>query len=193
MKSKTTRYAFIVSAVLALSVTLFIAGCKYSSSGSSSTSSTTQEPPGLPPDPGPAGKTTLGGIITNPDGIRDDIYRYIVINHQDSERVREALFQYARVMQNALLDADDKQKSVTHGEEISKASECLTYVLGNDLSAARMSDSTKRDLRPIILNTDARNTAYLAYNKLLGGEDFPGTPASEIASTCDFDPSTLPN
>lgn len=192
MKSKTTRYT-LISAILVVGIALVIAGCKFYSPGSSSAPSVAQEPPGLPPDPGPAGKATLGGIITNPDGIRDDIYRYIVINHQDSEKVREALFQYARVIQNALLDAGDKQKSVIHGEEVSKASECLTYILGNDLAAARMSDSMKRDLRPIILNTDARNTAYLAYNKLLGGENFPGTPASEIASACTFDPSTLPN
>lgn len=192
MKSKTTLY--VLGAILAIGTALFLAGCDFFSSGSSSSgTSTTQEPPGLPPDPGPAGKETLAGVDSNNNGVRDDVERYIAINHQDSAKVRAALMQFAVVAQSRLLDATDKQKSIQHGIESGKAIECIIYVLGNDLVAVDMSDSMRRDLRPIILNTDARNKAYFAYDKQLGGQYFPGTPNSEIASACTFDPNTLPN
>ena len=50
-----------------------------------------------------------------------------------------------------------------------------------------------KDFLPVVLNTDARNKAYFKYNDQLGGEVFMGTPHSQIASTCDINPSTLPN
>ena len=153
------------------------------------TNTSAAEIPGLVPDPGEAGKATLAGIITNPKGVRDDVYNFILINHQDSEKTREALFQYAKVVQNALLDANDKQKSVKHGEEVSRASECLAYILGS----TRASRGMKLALRPIILNTNERNNVYFDYNEQLGDGIFPGTPDSQIASTCDFDVVSLPN
>jgi len=129
----------------------------------------------------------------NGEGVRDDVRRYIEITHQDSAKARAALFQYAKVVEDALADANDKQLSVQHGEETSRASECLTYTLGDDVTAANKSYMIKQDLRPIILNTDERNKAYFIYNDQLGGEVFKGTHFTQIASTCDIDPSTLPN
>jgi len=200
MNTPTKKFIVAGGALVVLVlVSCGLTGCKlpWSKGGnqgdSTVTNTSTAEIPGLVPDPGEAGKATLAGIITNPKGVRDDIYNFILTNHQDSEKTREALFQYAKVVQNALLDANDKQKSVKHGEEVSRASECLTYVLGNDVVAARESYNMKRDLRPIILNTDARNKAYFGYNKLLRTEYFPGTPDSQIASTCDFNAVSLPN
>ena len=172
-----------------------LTGCKlpWSKGGnqgdSAVTNTSTAEIPDLVPDPGEAGKATIPGIITNPKGDRDDVYNFILINHQDSEKTREALFQYAKVVQNALLDANDKQKSVRHGEEISRAFECHTYVLGSVRAAYTMGIK----LNAVILNTDARNKAYFNYNDNVGTEYFPGTPDSQIASTCDFDVASLPN
>ncbi|MHB8710077.1 MAG: hypothetical protein ACYC6X_00820 [Minisyncoccota bacterium] len=186
MKSKTTLYIFIGIAALAA---LVIAGCKYSSSGSSSTPPTAQEPPGLPPDPGPAGKATLAGIDSNGNGVRDDVERYIAINHQDSAKVRAALMQFAVVAQLELIDSADKQKSIQHANDEGKAMDCIEYITG---SVSKLESLTK-ELQPVILNTDARNQAYFAYNDQLGGQYFPSTPDSQIPSTCAFDPSTLPN
>ncbi len=179
----------LIGAVLITGVLLVIAGCKYSSSGSSSTPPTAQEPPGLPPDPGPAGKTTLAGVVTNSYGVRDDVYRYIAINHQDSAKVRAALMQFAAVAQSRILDATDKQKSIQHGDESIRAIRCLVYITGS----VQKETDLYNELRPVILNTDARNKAYFAYDNQLGGQDFSPTPYSQLVSTCNFDPSTLPN
>lgn len=148
-----------------------------------------QEPPGLPPDPGPAGKATLAGIDSNGNGVRDDVERYIAINHQDSAKVRAALMQFAVVVQVELIDSTDKQKSIQHANEAGKAIDCMVYVVGS----VQKAEDLYKELRPVILNTDARNKAYLAYNDQLGGQVFTPTPDSQAASACTFDPSTLPN
>lgn len=188
MKSKTTRYT-LIGAVIIIGALLVIAGCKYSSSGSSSATSTAQEPPGLPPDPGPAGKATIAGVDSNGNVARDDVERYIAINHQDSAKVRAALMQFAVVAQLRLLDATDKQKSIQHGVESGKAIECMVYITGS----VQKEMDLYNELRPVILNTDARNKAYFAYNDQLRGQYFPGTPDSQAESACMFDPNTLPN
>ncbi|MFA6408371.1 MAG: hypothetical protein WCW36_02820 [Candidatus Paceibacterota bacterium] len=182
MKSKTTLY--ISFGIVALAA-LVIAGCNnYSSSSSSSTTSTAQEPPGLPPDPGPAGKTTLAGIDSNGNIARDDVERYIAINHQDSAKVRAALMQFAVVAQLQLIDSADKQKSIQHANESGAAIDCLVDIAGSVQKAENLYDN----LQSVILNTDARNKAYFTYDNQLGGQYFP-----DSTSTCTFDPSTLPN
>jgi len=94
-----------------------------------------------------------------------------------------------KVAQNALLDANDKQKSVKHGEETDRAISCLWYVrdLTDDAREIRL------DLEPIIHNTDERNYAFFTYNDQLGGEIFSGIPYDQRASTCTFDVTSLPN
>lgn len=196
MNTPTKKFLVSGGALIVLVlVSCGLTGCNWfgGSDGSQSNSSvadtTAAEIPGLPPDPGEAGKATLGGIITNPKDVRDDIYRYIMINHRDSEKTREALFQYAKVVQNALLDANDKQKSVRHGEEMSRASECMNYTAGSVRGAITMVG----DLQSVMMNTDERNQAYFTFSDQLGGEVFMATPDSQIVSTCAINPATLPN
>ncbi len=114
--------------------------------------------------------------------MRDDIQRYIALTYPDSAKKRAALTQHAKVMQQALLDADDKEKSVQHGIEASSAGECLLYIFGS----VQSSRDARIDLDTVILNTDERNYAYLAYNEQLGGEVFRLAPYDEISSSCEF-------
>lgn len=140
----------------------------------------------LPPDPGEAGKATLAGIDSNNDGVRDDIERYIALTYPDSAKTRAALTQYAKVMQGAILDASSKELSLKHADEHEKASECMESALGFDTYS-----NTRKDLKPIILNTDARNNAYFMYDDQLGGEVFP--LSNQGIAACNFDVTSLPN
>ncbi|OHA80101.1 MAG: hypothetical protein A2675_01185 [Candidatus Yonathbacteria bacterium RIFCSPHIGHO2_01_FULL_51_10] len=144
-----------------------------------------------------SGSSTPPVVIVPSDPNGENVYQparqYIEATYQDSAKKRAALFQYAKVVEKALADSGDKQLSIQHAEEAGRASECLTYTLGDDVSAAHASYEMKKDLRSIILNTDERNKAYFAYNDQLGGEVFKGTPNSQIATTCDISPATLPN
>jgi hypothetical protein len=66
----------------------------------------------LPPDPGDAGKADLLGIDSDGNGVRDDIDRYIVFNHPDSARKREALTEVTKTVQSILTDAHNREVSV---------------------------------------------------------------------------------
>lgn len=57
----------------------------------------------LPPDPGAAGATTLAGIDSDGDGLRDDVQRWIALNYRDSARWRSVLAQMARTYQHAVI------------------------------------------------------------------------------------------
>ena len=161
------------------------------------TQTTTQQPtittttpnPNLPPDPGEAGKQTLAGIDANNNGVRDDVERYIMLTYPDSEKVQQALMQYARAMQKALLDAGDKEKSMQHFEEVERAAACLWYTSDSLDKSINMSN----DVLSVILNTDERNYAYFQYADQLGGEVFGTTPYDQRKQACDFDVDSLQN
>jgi len=195
MEKKSKIAIGVILGVLVLAGVGVIAGCGGGGGSQEPTAPAAVTPTlpavsdGLPPDPGASGKLTLAGIDSDADGVRDDIQRYIALNHPDSAKERAALTQDAKVMQSALLDANDKAKSVQHGEEASKSSECLWYTFGS----VDIAYQAEISLRAVALNTDERNRAYFLYDSQLGGEVFKGTPYDQLASTCAVDPATLPN
>ena len=142
---------------------------------------------GLPPDPGEAGEATLEGIDSDGDGVRDDIQRFIALNHPNSARTRGALTQYATAMQQALLDADDKTNSIEHARESGHAIDCLYHIRSDDAFDA------SGELLAQMLNTDERNRTYFQYDGQLSGQFFPSTPIDLWKISCAFDPDALPN
>lgn len=164
----------IGAGIIVLGATCLITGCGGGSSGANT-------PPVVTPP-------LVGPSDPNGAGVREDVRQYIEATYPMSAKTRAALFQYAKVKEKELADANDKQLSIQHGEEADKALACSEYTIGFD--AAR---TAQIDLLPLILNTDERNKAYFAYNDQLGGEVFKGVPYDQRASACDIDPSTLPN
>lgn len=140
---------------------------------------------GLPPDPGEEGRLTLEGIDSDGDGIRDDIQRFIALNHPDSEKLRAGLTQYARAIQEALLVRDDKPLSLNAASKTSRATECLWFLLGEQ------APDVTNTMFAEMLNTVARSRAYLTYNSQLFGGIFPS--ATQLKPSCAFDPDALPN
>lgn len=72
------------------------------------------ENPNLPPDPGPEGKFTLLGIDSDGDGIRDDIYRYVVNECWDNAHASQIYLKEAKVIQNILKN--NVSKSIVEAE-----------------------------------------------------------------------------
>jgi hypothetical protein len=140
---------------------------------------------GLPPDPGEEGRLTLEGIDSDGDGIRDDIQRFIALNHPDSEKLRAALTQFTRVVQEALLVRDDKALSLNAASSSDRAMECIDFLLGSGAA------DVTNELHAEILNTVERSRAYLTYDAQLFGGIFPS--ASQFKLSCAFDPDALPN
>lgn len=143
--------------------------------------------PVLPPDPGEAGMLTLEGIDSDNDGVRDDVQRWIIINHRDSEKTMEALAQAARASQVDLITAFvDKTKSIEATHQIFRASRCLDYLFGLDKQI-----ELNKLMKSQILNTDARIRANIRANANFNGQTIE---LQDVQKTdCDFDPDTLPN
>ncbi len=178
----------VFGALILVVGTCSITGCS-SSNGDGAPSSAVTDDSGLPPDPGEAGKATLVGIDSDDDGVRDDVQRYIALTYPDSEKTRAALTQYTVNVQGALINADDKEKSMQHAEGSERAGACLWYVLGSLDERIKVRNS----LKSVILNTDERNYAYFTYDDQLGGEVFHSVSYNERVSSCEFDVSALPN
>ena len=89
--------------------------------------------------------------------------------------------------QATLLDANNKEASLTHGAERQSATECLHFVRADDARAVRSA------LRAQILNGEARSRAWIAADKQLSGTVSFLTPEDEMKSRCSFDPDALEN
>lgn len=145
---------------------------------------------GSDPASQPANNTpseSLAGVDTNNDGVRDDVEQYINTTYANSAKTRNALRQSAKALQGAILDANDKRKSLQHAEETDRASDCIAYVRPNDYV------QVAREMEARIANTDERLRAYLAYNKQLEGQMFPQAPFDQRKAGCEFNADSLPN
>lgn len=148
----------------------------------------------IPTDPGKAGKTDLLGIDSDENGVRDDIDRFIVFTHSDSEKRREALKQTARSLHAYLRDSEDKAKTRENGVASDKAIDCSVHVFDDDLDAAFVADDR---LRAQFLNTKERSRAYAQADQKMGGYVSNNGPSSERFErrrvACSFDADSLPN
>ncbi|MEK6628160.1 MAG: hypothetical protein AABY53_06000 [Bdellovibrionota bacterium] len=142
--------------------------------------------PVLPPDPGEAGMATLEGIDSDNDGVRDDVQRWIVLNHGGSAKAVAALMQAAKISQTSLLDVNDRAKSIETSYVLFRAIDCLQYILGIDegFKLYKQMDSQ-------ILNTDARIRSEIKANANFNGQTVMAR--DELKTDCDFDPDILPN
>lgn len=153
----------------------------------------------LPADPGEAGKTTLVGIDSDNDGLRDDIQRYIALTHVDSAKYRAVLTQYAKHFQEKLIYADDPIKSVALGHERMLVGACEQYIDSVVIHSFQGREfSPRKKMIGQILNTVERSRAYFRYNDHLAGNTFMNPEPTMYDKTplkkyCDFDPDQLPN
>jgi hypothetical protein len=132
---------------------------------------------GLPPDPGPDGQLTLGGIDSDANGLRDDLQRYIALTYGNSSSTQTALTFIATSFQAALQNAPDKNASLDEARRLQRRIECL-YSIRQD--AKRVKDA----LLARVLNTRIRTEAYFQFNHQLEGETFRSTPRAAWAQAC---------
>lgn len=137
----------------------------------------------LPPDPGEAGKATIEGIDSDNDGIRDDVFRVIILSTPDSERKREGMKQMAKAFQAYLLATSSQSEAKKKSDDVVKSMKCLRRFLDIDTAP-----EIATIVQSSVINTEARLKAYFYVEKLQGTtSDYTGSV------TCDFDPDALPN
>lgn len=179
MTSKKVLLTTALFALLLIGAACGLTGCVGEGGGTNS-SAGGDVAKGLPPDPGEAGKATLAGIDSDNDGVRDDVQRYIALTYPDSEKTRAALTQFAKNMQQAVLEANDKKASLRNINEQGRVLGCLIFIVGDIHVASQI----LKNLESEVMNTVERRTAYDLFNDQLDGEVFDEL-ADASESTCD--------
>lgn len=139
----------------------------------------------LPPDPGDAGKTTLAGIDSDNDGIRDDVQRYIVFTIPSSEKHREALKMEVKGIHNSLL-AQTKEQSFQAAIVGVRTIECLSYL-------GKRKEYRWKEVLALMLNTKERILAFEAHEARINGQVIHSLPRDQERSACTFNVEALSN
>lgn len=126
---------------------------------------------GLPPDPGEDGKITLEGIDLDGDGVRDDIQRWIALETNQNQNVKEVLTVKAKLNHALLQDSNEPIKSDEHTTDGAYVYRCLIGVTTEGLYEARR---LRISLDILFLNTEERvrrwamanshPSSYVGYN-----------------------------
>ncbi len=116
----------------------------------------------IPPDPGVAGETTLAGMDTDKDGVRDDVEREIVLLYPKNAKARAVLYQEVKYYQTILANSASASVVSDSYGYLMGLSQCLKLATG-DLAAHGSI------LRPQLLNTEERTEAYLASLRAIKG------------------------
>jgi len=145
----------------------------------------------LPPEPDPAvNNTTLLGVDSNGNGVRDDVERWIYITYKDKHPIHVDVAMQAGKAWQKVLEDPSKAKEIHH--IISGASSCEAYF------AVCVKDSEKRKYNigrisssdifiRAIFNTNERWDAYMQYDSLLSGATYVIPWCSEKKDLCNFD------
>lgn len=137
------------------------------------------EPPAkvLPPDPGPAGKVTVGGIDSDGDGVRDDVQIFIDSTWSDSA-ARAACTFLSKALQAFLVSGTDKPAALAAAASLNKAIDCLYSVDPDDFGAL------VDPVEALVVNTESRTRAYAKTGALISGGSFSVSTVADNAAAC---------
>jgi hypothetical protein len=127
----------------------------------------------LPPEPSPKpNNTTLKGIDSNKNGIRDDVERKIVAKYKTPIKI-ELMLLYARMEQKVLLTSVSKAIELT--KESDQVIDCEMYLLNKGIEI----DDTTQDIEDMTLNTKLRKNKYAQYENAANDMGAHGDIGSE--------------
>jgi len=138
----------------------------------------------LPPEPDPKiNNSTLLGIDSNNNGVRDDVERWIYKTY-DYPIERGIFMQSARAYQKVIVDPKKAHETVKY---MDRSYSCGRFWRLNDkeLYEKYRFKYMDKDLEKIQFNTLKRHMAYERYNAEFSGEVFGSPEASK--SNCEFD------
>jgi hypothetical protein len=148
----------------------------------------------LPPYPDPKiNDSTLLGIDTNNNGVRDDVERWLIFRYKDHHPiVTEIGFQTAKAAQE-ILKASPKtyEEALIVDGIMHKAFDCNSYFrsyadIYGDQILIDHTIITSTAYKTMQFNTKERIEAYLAYDKALSGGVYKLTPIDELKAQCSF-------
>ena len=136
----------------------------------------------LPPEPDETlNNSTLLGIDSNNNGVRDDVERKI-INKYKAEPIKVEV-----QMADALIQQETLDNPIGNAIEIqkknSRITDCVIYLLHQNIEFT----NRVKFIENTTYNTKQRVKAYLQYNQALSGGVYGGPRSNYNAQACDFD------
>ena len=146
------------------------------------------------PEPDPAlNNSTLGGIDSDNDGIRDDVQLWISKSYPQSTspNIYYGLKQVSRHFQVVLINHADREKALPNYIKTLEALQCLMWI--RNVGSRNDGYRKYKELKSQILNTPERIKAYLKVDSYRSGEGRPESiqnlKVSERNQLCEFSAS----
>jgi hypothetical protein len=138
----------------------------------------------LPPEPDPIiNNSTLLGIDSNNNGVRDDVERKIYFTY-DKKINQKLMMQAAKRNQSMLADPDLIKNAYDWEKHSDKDIGCKNYLF--DKYDIPFIKNRVNFLEENTYNTKERIRKYMKYNQALSGGVFGTPPSYEVESSCDF-------
>ncbi len=153
----------------------------------------------LPPKPDQAqNDSTISGIDTNHNFVRDDVELAIYQRYPNSAKIRSAMLQYAQALQLELTQVVDSGTLVATIRKESRGMNCVAET-GPEISlkdphekilaGLAVGDDRQKEIDDLVLNTDLRKKKQSdVFEKYMTTYSIPATDQE-----CDIDSLTLPN
>lgn len=127
--------------------------------------------------------STLLGVDTDGDGIRDDVQRWINENYSLHPNLKLALKQYATEMQNSLLNSTDKTLSISSTHAALRAQGCV-------MDYAKVYGMKSKEIKEMLGKVEAlqNNTKTRIEATLINSKNFHGQLVTilPIEEECNF-------
>ncbi|MGK0255574.1 MAG: hypothetical protein ACI81I_000174 [Arcobacteraceae bacterium] len=184
----------IIKLILVLFLVVFINGCQEESAETVKKSETVKEKETevingyvLPPEPDETlNNSTLLGIDSNDNGVRDDVERKIIETYREPIKI-ELMMATAKVGQEILENPVGLAKE--HSDKMDRLDDCGSYLEDQNISYDGL--ESIRFYEKNIYNTKTRVRAYLDYNLALSGRVYGSSPSDWVAESCDFDVKSM--
>jgi len=187
----------IINTILSLIVILAISACGGNSSENENGKDNPEPPvPGtviidghtLPPMPDESiNNSTLLGIDTNNNGVRDDVEIWIYTTYEDKPPfIKTIAMEKAKAYQIVI---QEPEKAIENEKFMSAFVECETYLYSQYRYVKNKQypiDIFGNDLKSIQLNTEERIRAYLTYDGNLNGTSYRTLNLNELKAKCTF-------
>jgi|GEM_PF-5807229 len=148
----------------------------------------------LPPEPDPVlNNSTLLGVDSNDNGVRDDVERWIYHTYKDKHPIHVDIMMQGARGYKLVLEMPDRAKEID--ENVTAYVHCAAYyqycVDDPDINETRLVDE-EEDLvskyfeKMVYFNTPERMSAFKQYNHLLSGGIYTMPSCNESKAYCDF-------
>ena len=142
----------------------------------------------LPPEPDPViNNSTLLGIDSNNNGVRDDVEIWILKKYKDKHPIyTEIAMQAGRAWQKVLEDPSKAKETVVlvHNSLACEGYYKVCAKTYNDIVIKN--DIVNNNYKKKIFNNNARKNAFWEYDKLLSGNSYTIPWCDESKILCDF-------